>query len=62
MGEIQKHLETFLENKRKDFPRFFFLSNDKLLQILEAAQDIRKAEKHLNKIFENIMKIKLGED
>ena len=62
MDEIQKHLETFLENKRKDFPRFFFLSNDELLQILAAAQDIRKVEKHLNKIFENIMKIKLGED
>lgn len=61
MDSIQKHLETFLENKRLDFPRFFFLSNDELLQILAAAQDIRKVEKHLNKIFENIMKLELGE-
>jgi Dynein heavy chain, N-terminal region 2 len=62
MDDIQKHLETFLENKRKDFPRFFFLSNDELLQILAAAQDIRKVEKHLNKIFENINKLRLGDD
>lgn len=61
MDVIQKNLETFLENKRRDFPRFFFLSNDELLQILAAAQDIMKVEKHLNKIFENIMKLSMGE-
>ena len=61
MDIIQKNLETFLENKRIDFPRFFFLSNDELLQILAAAQDIKKVEKHLNKIFENIMKLSMGE-
>lgn len=62
MDKIQKSLETFLENKRKEFPRFFFLSNDELLQILAAAQDIRKVEKHCSKIFCNVMKLKLGED
>lgn len=62
MDQIQKNLEEFLENKRLDFPRFFFLSNDELLQILAAAQDIRKVEKHLNKIFENIMRLELGVD
>lgn len=62
MEEIQRNLEAFLEKKRQDFPRFFFLSNDELLQILAAAQDIHKVEKHLSKIFENIVKLKLGED
>ena len=62
MEEIQRNLEAFLERKRKDFPRFFFLSNDELLQILAAAQDIHEVEKHLNKIFENINKLKLGEE
>lgn len=61
MDGIQKNLEKFLEDKRRDFPRFFFLSNDELLQILAAAQDIRKVEKHLNKIFENINKLSMGE-
>ena len=57
MDIIQKNLESFLETKRRSFPRFFFLSNDELLQFLAAAQDIKKYEKHLNKIFENIVKL-----
>jgi dynein heavy chain len=61
MEEVQKQLNDFLERKRIDFPRFFFLSNDELLQIIAAAQDINKIEKHLNKIFESISRLKLGE-
>jgi len=54
MDKIQKNLEAYLEEKRQDFPRFYFISNDELLQILADSQDLEAIEKHVNKCFENL--------
>ena len=40
LDEVQKKLEDYMETKREAFPRFFFLSNDELIDILANSQNL----------------------
>jgi len=62
MEKIQKNLETYLEEKRSYFARFYFISNDELLQLLANSTDLKTVEKHMNKCFENVNKFVLADD
>lgn len=63
LDHLNKSLENLLKDKRMEFGRFFFLSNDELLSILsEASRDPRCVIPHLRKLFENIATIDLRED
>ena len=55
-------MEQYLEIKRGIFPRFYFLSNDELLEILAKASDLNSTQKHMKKCFDNIYKLDLGPD
>ncbi|KAI3375810.1 hypothetical protein L3Q82_004092 [Scortum barcoo] len=59
LEEIQKALDMYLETKRQIFPRFYFLSNDDVLEILGQSQNPEAMQPHLKKCFDNIKSLNI---
>ena len=59
LDESQKVLFSLLETKRGAFPRFYFLANDDLFELLGNSKDPAKVNKHIKKCFEGIKRLNI---
>jgi dynein heavy chain, axonemal len=59
---VQRGLRDYLESKRSVFARFYFLSNDDLLEILSQTKEVENVRPHLRKVFENLMDVTFKPD
>ena len=59
LDAVEKMLESFLESKRKAFPRLYFLSNKELVALLAAAQSPAAAQPLVQRCFERIHSLAL---
>lgn len=53
-------MEDYLETKKAAFPRFYFLTNDELLEILSQTRNAHAVQPFLSKCFDNIKKIEFS--
>lgn len=59
LDRCQKSLTNYLDTKKAVFPRFYFISDDDLLQIL-GSSDPRNITPHLLKLFDNCKELTFG--
>ncbi|KAK3801155.1 hypothetical protein RRG08_006872 [Elysia crispata] len=62
LGRCQKSLNEFLEEKRSLFPRFYFIGDDDLLEILGQATNPTVIQSHLKKLFAGIHSVDFDSD
>lgn len=52
--KVRKSLSDYLEKQREIFPRFYFVGNEDLLEIIGASVDMDRVNKHFKKMFPGI--------
>ena len=58
LSKIQKALGEYLEKQRSNFPRFYFVGDEDLLEIIGNSKDITNVQRHFPKMFAGITTIK----
>ncbi|KAL3321193.1 Cytoplasmic dynein 1 heavy chain 1 [Cichlidogyrus casuarinus] len=58
---IQRSLGEYLEKQRSSFPRFYFVGDEDLLEIIGNSKNLPRLQKHFKKMFSGIDSIELNE-
>ncbi|KAI9728167.1 MAG: hypothetical protein M1828_004628 [Chrysothrix sp. TS-e1954] len=61
LQKIQKALGEYLERERTSFPRFYFVGDEDLLEIIGNGNDAARVSRHLGKMFAGISGLKTDE-
>lgn len=62
LAKIQKALGEYLERERASFPRFYFIGDEDLLEIIGNGKDAHRVLIHLKKMFAGISSAVIDED
>lgn len=62
LSKIQKALGEYLERERSSFPRFYFVGDEDLLEIIGNSKDVHRVLKHLKKMFAGVATVQVDED
>lgn len=61
LSKVQKALGDYLERQRATFPRFYFVGDEDMLEILGNGSDPMATQRHLAKMFAGITSVVLGD-
>ncbi len=62
LGKIQKALGEYLERERVAFPRFYFVGDEDLLEIIGNSNETTRIAKHFKKMFAGIFGVQVSDD
>ncbi|KFD71623.1 hypothetical protein M514_05338 [Trichuris suis] len=62
LTKIQKALGEYLERERSAFPRFYFVGDEDLLEIIGNSKNIPRLQKHFKKMFAGVAVILFNDD
>jgi dynein heavy chain 1 len=62
LEKIQKSLTDYLDRQREAFPRFYFVGDEDLLEIIGNSKNVDRLQKHFKKMFAGVATITLNDD
>lgn len=59
MGNVQRALGEYLERQRAAFPRFYFVGDEDLLEMIGNSKEPKQIQRHLSKMFAGISSLEI---